>query len=514
MEQLTKTALQQLEKCIETGKKVGSPRDQVLQFISHKYIPYPWQWKFHAAAREADKEDGPVDIGLGGARGPGKSHAVLAQAGIDDCQRVDGLKCLFLRQTGISAQESFDDLVQKVLKGRIGYAKSGNILRFSNGSRILLGGFHDERDIDKYIGIEYDLIIVEELTQLTEDKYTKLRGSLRTSKDGWRPRMYTSFNPGGTGHAFVKERYIIPYRKREEKETRFIGATYKDNPGLNKEYIGYLESLTGDLGKAWREGEWDIFAGQFFQEWREGLHVCQSFLPNTNYIIVGGMDWGRAKPFSFHLAQVNRVLLDDGRKFFRVKVFLEVYGTDKTPAEWFIDINKQLRKYKIKPDHIAWIQGDPAMYTKGQDKSKSIRDQFIDANSIFGYKIKPASNDRIGGWTNYHNWLRIAPDGQPYYLVAENCINLIRTLPELIHDENKVEDVDSDSEDHAADDQRYMLKKIKWIDAGVGKVIHPIAKTQYMQIAPHFINHKQLSVDLDIFAEPEGTNTLGAIVRN
>lgn len=290
-----------LEVCIKTGRDAGCPRDQISTLVSSGYIPLPWQWGFHAASRLADMEGGPVDIGLGGARGPGKSHAILSQVGLDDCQRVSSLKGLFLRQTGIAAKESFDDLVNKTLKGRVNYEKTGNNLRFPNDSKILLGGFKDEGDIDKYVGIEYDFIVVEELNQLTEDKYTKLRGSLRTSKPDWRPRMYTSFNPGGKGHAFVKSRYIEPNRSGTEKQTRFLGSTYTSNPYLNKEYTDYLESLTGDLGKAWREGEWDLFAGQAFTELERAVHIVKPFELPSHTKYWAGFDWGYNHPIGFVL---------------------------------------------------------------------------------------------------------------------------------------------------------------------------------------------------------------------
>lgn len=494
--------------CIQTAKDSGCPRDQVEQFIKVGYIPLPWQFKFHAAAREADTSNGPVDIGAGGARGPGKSHVVLAQAGLDDCQRIPNLKGLFLRQTGISAQESFDDLVLKVIAGHVAYRKTGQTLKFENGSRILLGGFQDEGDIDRYIGIEYDFIIVEELNQLTSDKYTKLRGSLRTSKSNWRPRMYTSFNPGGIGHAFVKERYVVPHREGTETQTRFIPSNYRFNPYLNREYLDYLEGLTGDLAKAWREGEWEIFAGQFFSEWRESLHTCRSFMPNPKrHVIVGGLDWGRTgRPshqgaFSFHLAEVSRVDLE-GNRFHRVRPFLEVYGKEKSPRQWWDEIKIQLKRFEITTDDIAWIQADTSIFVPGEDTSKAISDQFIDADAGFGHRLKKASKDRIGGWTNYHTWLMIAPDGLPYYQVADNCYHLIRTLPELIHDETKVEDVDTDGEDHAPDEQRYMLKKIKHIDAAVGRMNHPQPTTQRMNPTAQFIAGKQVSVNIDRWSTP------------
>jgi len=482
-----------LMKCLVTAKAAGVPKDQANIFITSGYIPLPWQWEFHATARKADKVDGPVDIGVGGARGPGKSHAVLAQAGFDDCQRIPKLKGLFLRQTGVAAKESFDDLIEKVLQGRIVYTRATNTLKFPNGSRIVLGGFKTASDIDKYIGIEYDFIIVEELNQLTGDKYLKLRGSLRTSKPNWRPRMYTSFNPGGIGHGHVKERYITPFRDGRQKETRFIGATYLSNPYLNKEYIQFLKSLTGDLAKAWREGEWDIFAGQFFKEFRYNLHVVKPYkvVKTADNVIIGGMDWGRTAPFAFTLTEVIVVTLD-GNKFYRARTFFEVYGTDKTPREWAEIIKEKLKDRELKLDNIVWIRGDPAMFTKGQDMSISIADQFKNE----GISIKPASNDRIGGWENLHNWMSISPDGLPYWMITENCINLIKELPELVHDENKVEDVDTEGIDHASDASRYCFKHLKWIDAKLGGV-------RYKQISPAIKKRSPLYYEGQIMPDPQ-----------
>src|SRR3990167_2894771 len=267
-----------LELCIQAAKDSGSPRDQVENFISRGYTPLDWQWSFHAAARAADLSDGPVEIGAGGARGPGKSHAIFAQSALDDSQRVPGLKTLFIRKTAISAKESFGDLIDRILKSKIAFDISNNIISFANESRILLGGFHSEDDIDKYVGVEYDEIVLEELNQLTEEKYEKLRGSLRTSKPGWRPRVYASFNPGGVGHNFVKTRFVLPHRLQEETTTRFIPATFEQNTYLNTEYIDYLKGLQGDLGRAWREGDFDLFAGQFFKEFSQKIHVCEPFV--------------------------------------------------------------------------------------------------------------------------------------------------------------------------------------------------------------------------------------------
>lgn len=454
--------------CLQIAKDLNVPKDQAKRLIECGYIPYPWQWKFHSVAREADVTGGPIDIGLGGARGPGKSHAVLSQAALDDCQRIPKLKGLFLRQTGIAAQESFDDLVEKVVVGHVAHKKSGPVLKFPNGSRILLGGFQDEKDIDKYIGIEYDFIIVEELNQLTEDKYTKLRGSLRTSKPNWRPRMYTSFNPGGIGHQFVKERYVLPHRESREKDVKFVPSTYLENPNLNREYIDYLESLTGDLGKAWREGDFDLFAGQFFKVFRYTTHVVSPFIPYKESVIVGGLDWGRVDNFSFHLAEVERIDTE-GTHFFRSKIFCEIYGTEKTVPEWVEKIKEKLRFYNLKLSDIAWIRADTQIFNKNIDASVlDIYTQFVNCDERFRTLLRPANKDRIGGWENLQNWFSIAPDGKPYLQITADCTNAIRVIPSLIHDEHKVEDVDQKGENDAADSIRYLHMSLKWIDGKVG----------------------------------------------
>lgn len=466
---MTRNLSKLYENCMKVGIKAGCPRDQIERLVVvADYIPYPWQWRFHAAAREADLPDGPVDIGAGGARGPGKSHVVMSQVALDDCQRVEGLKCLFLRQTGVSAQESFDDLIDKAIKGRTEYYKTKNSLKFPNGSRILLGGFADEKDIDKYIGIEYDIIIVEELNQLTKDKYDKLRGSLRTSKPNWRPRMYTSFNPGGVGHVFVRDRYVIPFRLGKQKETRFIPSTYKENPSLNKEYITYLESLSGDLGKAWREGDWDLFAGQYFSEWRYDIHVCEPFRIPLTWKIFRSIDpSGRNGITSCHWYALD----PDGN----VWVFREYYygvGVPKLEGgkiEIGRDIDEHAKAiYTLSTDEDGtpteeyyYTVIDTAAFSKAGYSETTA--EIYERHGVNG--LVPAAKERVIGWNAVHYYLRWDLSTPPKIHIFNTCVNIIRTLPVLQHDEKHPEDLDSTGEDHAADELRYLLRTLREVKA-------------------------------------------------
>jgi len=481
MEQQTQSQIQiheALTRCIQIAYAAGSPRDQVQRFISSAHYPYPWQWRFHAQAREADKLDGPVDIGAGGARGPGKSHTVLAQVGLDDCQRVDGLKCLFLRQTGVAAQESFNDLVDKVLRGRISYKKTGASLVFANKSKILLGGFKDENDIDKYIGIEYDIIIVEELNQLTEEKYAKLRGSLRTSKEGWRPRMYTSFNPGGIGHEFVKARYVTPYRRGEQKQTRFIPSTYKDNPRLNKEYIEYLEGLTGDLGRAWREGDFDIHAGTAFPEFLRRIHVMRPLIPSLEFNHYLSIDWGtsssRPHAFAAYLHAIVPMKTEAGDSFMRVITYKEWAGNETTPDVWAEKIYKDCIEMGVKPTRG---DVDDMMFDHTSSYSTSIARLFTNKwTQLHGNEswltLTPGVKNRIARKATVHNWLSIGPDEMPYWMMTENCIWLAETIPKLQIDKNDLEKVDTDGPDDPFDSCGYFLQKVKFVSIKPGPMLY------------------------------------------
>ena len=431
-----------LINCINTAKRIGVARDQAERFLKHGYAPLPWQWKFHTLARECDKADGPVKVGVGGARGPGKSHGVFAQVALDDCQRQSGLKGLFLRQTGTAARESFGDLVIKVLFKRIQYHynRAESILYFPNSSRIVLGGFHDERDVDKYIGIEYDFIAIEELNQLTHSRVERLLGSMRTSKPNWRPRLYASFNPGGIGHDYVKRLFVEPART-VETQTRFIPARYSDNPWLNKEYIQYLEDLGGSLGRAWRDGDFDIFEGQYFSEWREEKHVVEPFeIPDT-WRRIRCIDHGRTAPTACLWGAIDY----DG-KIYWYREYHKV-GVDA-------DVNAQAIAQLSEGENYDFTVLDSACFSH-TGSGETIGE--IYARNDVAAMPSPKKN-RLAGWSLFHEYLRLDEETTPRMLFFKTCYNAIRTIPTLIHDERHPEDLDTSGEDHEVDAISYGLQ--------------------------------------------------------
>ncbi len=354
-------------------------------------------------------------------------------------------------------------------------------------------------DPSKYMSTEFAGEFVEEMTRNRYQTFEDLRNRLRYPGIDEVKFMGAS-NPGGIGHGWVKKLFIDRNSDDIEQERFFyVHANAYDNKYISKEYIKQLESLPEQQRKAYLEGSWDVFAGQFFTEWRSH-HVCKYYFPLKSNVIVGGLDWGRADPFATEFTEIKTVEYN-GQKFFRATTFVEIYGTERTPKEWGKVIEDTLKESSLTLHDISWMRCDTQIFNPGLDKSKSIADQFIDYNEKFRTLLKPASKERIGGWENLHNWLSMAPDGLPYWQIAQNCNNLIRTLPSLVHDENKVEDVDQAGEDHAPDAVRYQFKHLKWIDAKLGGVVHPGGQRLQLRTA-EFVGSKQVSIDLSAWETP------------
>ncbi len=435
----------ELQRCTDTAAAAGCPQDQVRNFLSVGYVPNPKAWQFHALAREADKEDGPTDILIGGARGGSKTHSIFAQVAHDDCQRWRGIKVLFLRKVKHRATESFEDLTLRILRYQANAYANGKV-SFPNGSRIIVGGYNTEKDIDGYLGIEYDIIVIEEATQISQTQLDKIKGSLRSSIPGFRARLYMSTNPGGIGHVYFKKTFVIPYMNGlRQGRYRFLPMTYLDNPWLHQEYIDYLLGLTGSLGKAWRDGSWDVFEGQAFPAFDPTIHVIKPFELDLSWIRKRGIDWGFTAPFSVHWGAFPPT------PWPRVYVYRGLRQTGLTVPRQA----QLIQQYSPPGERIAFTYADPSMWARktAADIITSTADEYRDN----GITLTPADNNRLSGKRKIDSLLEIQPDGLPGIMFFETCESIIQTFPELIHDEDNPEDVDTEQDDHDYDSLRYLL---------------------------------------------------------
>lgn len=397
--------------------------------MSLGYVAQPKQLLFHAAARACDKPNGPTEIGFGGARGPGKSHAMLAQIGLDDCQRQPGLKALILRKVGKAVRESVQDMVPRIFhQVAHQFNRSDGTISFANDSRIILGHYKDERDVDNYLGLEYDIIGIEEATTLSAKKDEIIGTCLRTSKSNWRPRKYSTTNPGGIGHQWYKKRYIDPFRSGNEITTRFIPATSADNRFLNPEYRLTLDRLVGWMRKAWRDGDWNISAGQFFTNWNESAHIIDRVEVGSAWPMWLGFDYGYNHwTICYLLTQT-----DDG-----VIIALDEHAARRTQIATHIELlDAMLTRNNVRKDRLTAMVAGHDIFSKDQN-GKTIADEY----AIGGYRFTPAAISRINGAAEMTARLGEIPALPPTLKITQRCTRLIECLSNLQHDPDNPEDV-------------------------------------------------------------------------
>ena len=446
------------ERYFLMGRRVGCPKDQMDRFQAADVIFQQRQLAASAAARLCDRVDGPTAIGYGGARGGGKSHWLLGQMGVDDCQRIPGLKCLLLRKVGKANLEHFEDLRRKLFT-RLPHEFSAfrGILTFKNGSRIIAGHFQNEKDIDAYLGLEYDVIGIEEATTLTARKYQDITTCCRTSKPNWRPRIYSTTNPGGVGHGWYRNRFILPFQAGKEIDTRFIAARVTDNRWNNPEYIRVLQGLSGWQRRAWLDGDWDIAAGQFFTTLRREVHFISDFDDTRAREWFCAMDYGFA-----HYTVVLLGCTDGDGNIFVVDEHAERLWL---PQRHAAGIKAMLARHKIGDRKLD--VGDLKRFVAGADVFSRQSDGTTIAAQYakLGINLRCANTDRLNGWAELMTRFGDVDAGiQPTLFVHQRCGRLTETLPALQHDPNRPEDVlkiDADDDgiggDDAADCLRYLV---------------------------------------------------------
>jgi hypothetical protein len=460
----------------QDGLAAGCAPDQMTHFIRAGIILQPRQLAASAAARQCDRPDGPIAIGYGGARGGGKSHWLVAQMGADDCQRIPGLKCLLLRKSGKSNNENFEDLRRRIF-ATLPHAcnASKGVLTFANGSRIVTRHYQHEKEIDAFLGLEYDVIGIEEATTLTYRKYQDILTCLRTSISGWRPRLYSTTNPGGVGHAWYHKIFILPCERGGETVTRFIPARVTDNQFINPGYQDTLANLTGWQRAAWLDGDWNIASGQFFHTFRHDVHVIKDFDRNTIVEWIGGMDYGFT-----HYTVVLLAGRDAADNLFIVDEYAE---RNAIPQQHVLGIKAMCQRHQLLVGNLNQARlGEASALRVRHDPPYSYRLRQISAGgdlfsnrfdgstldahySSLGIPIRPAHTNRVQGLAEIQQRLGDPSAGiKPTLFIHERCQHLLNCLPFLQHDPDHPADVlktnvneEGLGGDDAADALRYLV---------------------------------------------------------
>ena len=417
----------------------------------------------------------------GGSAGGGKSDALICEALRQ--VHIPYYKGLILRKTYPQLEELIDKSLRYYPSAypRAKYNVSTHTWTFPSGAKILFRSLQHSKNKTDFQGQAYDFIAFDELTHFTYDEYSYLFSRNRPNGAGTRVYIRSTGNPSGIGHGWVKERFITaskpmtpikqtvrwynPDGSMQEVENYriFVPSTVWDNPALlanDPMYISRLASMPEAERNALLYGDWNSFSGQVFTEWRDnpdhyldrvGTHVIAPFRIPKDWKIWCGLDWGYARPYSIGYYAVDY----DGR-LYRIA---EIYGCNGTPntgvKEEPTAVALKMKELEQTDPNLKGRQilrvGDPAIWQE-DGRGHSIGSLFEKERIYFDL----GDHARLSGKMQCHYRLTMDEEGLPMFYVFNTCKNFIRTIPNLVYDETHVEDVDTDGEDHAYDEWRYI----------------------------------------------------------
>ena len=434
------------------------------------------------------------EVFYGGARGGGKTEGSIGDWLQHSGQYGEHATGVFFRRTLKQLEEVIARTQELYTKIGAKYNEQKSTWVMPGGGRLKFRYLEKDRDAQEYQGHSYTRVYVEEATNFpSAAPINLLRGTLRSAA-GVPVGMRLTGNPGGPGHHWVKARYITPdprgYRVIPEDflglngetltlERVFIPSKLNDNRLLQQNdpfYVARLRQAGSEaLVRAWLEGNWDLVDGAFFDCWNPTLHV----LPNTwlhripNYALrFRAFDWGYAKPFVCGWYAVSDGTW--GLPEEAIVKYREWYGSIGKPNEGcrltpdIVAQGIRARELVPNPDHsdvdhplieerIAYGSADPSIFIR--DGGPSI----METMAANGVSWRRADNKRVPGWAEMRRRL-VGVDGKPllYFLAA--CDDSIRTIPTLQVDETDPEDLDTEAEDHAADETRYACMSRPWTE--------------------------------------------------
>lgn len=385
------------------------------------------------------------EVLFGGAAGGGKSFGQVIDAFLY-ALKYPGSKQILFRRTFPELDKSIIRTALEVYPREVfRYNASSHTGRFANGSILDFGYCDNEKDVYRYQSAEFDVIRFDELTHFTEDMYIYLLSRLRGAND-FPKSVKSSTNPGGVGHTWVKERFIDigpPDRvHRMENGTRlFLPSKIQDNFFLMKRdphYLERLHNLSEKDKKALLYGEWDIFDGQYFEEFSREKHVVAPFEIPADWRVYRAMDYG------LDMLAVLWIAVDSLRRCY---VFRELCR----PNTVISDGARLVRE--LTDEQVRLTYAPPDLWTRSQESGRSKADLFREG----GLVLHKSSNNREAGWLCIKELLRPDSSGEPRLKIFSTCTELIRCLPALQYDSKKPTDCATEPHEitHAPDALRY-----------------------------------------------------------
>ena len=413
---------------------------------------------------------------FGGSRGGGKSDAILGEWAQHANQHRQHAIGLVVRRNAKQLVELFERakvLYRPIGAQFVGSPEGGGMrVTMPGGARLTFAHLERDSDAENYQGFNLTRLFIEEAGNFPSPvPIMKLKATLR-SGHGVPCRMRLTGNPGGPGSQWLRARYIDPAPLGNtiitDPETGlqrvYIPSRVHDNPYLGPEYVANLRSSgSPELVRAWLDGDWNVVAGAFFPEFEVARHVVAPRSLPAYWTRFRSFDWGSARPFCVQWWAVSDGELAEFPRGALI-CYREWYGSNGQPNVGLRLTAEEVgagiaarEAGDVQRDKQMFGVADPAIFTA--DGGPSIGERMQRAGAAF----RPADNTRVGrngamgGWDQLR--ARLKGDGTtPGMFVFSTCVDLIRTLPALQHDEARPEDLDSDGEDHAADAARYALQ--------------------------------------------------------
>ena len=444
------------------------------------------------------------DVFFGGARGGGKTYGLLghflAKASLNAGKGgVGHFRGLLIRRT----YPELEDVIfnaKNVYRGLGEWKQQAKMFVFNDkgpyrGATLRFSYLDKDKDADRYQGHAYQWIGIEEAGNFaTPYAIDLLRATLR-SGTGSQTYLVMTGNPGGVGHNWLKAEYVAPGVPNEPftieiknpttgtvtRTTRiFIPSRLEDNRALIKHDPQYKERIINAtagkpwLLKAWLEGDWNIISGGAWDDvWNEEKHVMRPFAVPDSWNVYRSFDWGSSRPFSvgwWAVSDGTRVQLPEGNMVFPAGTLIRIhewYGCTGKPDEGLrlvdSDVAKEIKRIEIETNLLKnrIVQpgpADPMIFNIRPDR-RSIHDSYVEHGIMF----VPGHNEpgsRVPRWQRFRHLLKAAADSDPEkpgLYVFETCRDFIRTIPVMQRCKRNPDDVDTDSEDHIADESGYMV---------------------------------------------------------
>ena len=397
---------------------------------------------------------------FGGAAGGGKSYGQLVDALLFALEYPKSKQIIFRR--------TFPDLEKSLIRVSLeiypmtiaNYNSSKHTWTFNNGSIIDFGYIAHENDVYQYQSAEYDIIRFDELTHFTEYMYVYMISRCRGA-NGYPKGLKSSTNPGGVGHTWVKKRFIDigePNAVHEcinengTKTTRiFIPSLVQDNKFLlesDPDYVTRLDNLPEKERRALKYGDWDIFDGQFFSEFKRSVHVIKPFEIPKNWNRYIALDYGLDK------FAVLFIAIDERNKAY---VYNYIHKENLIVSE-----AAQMLKSYMRNNNYKYIFAPPDLWNRNRDTGKSTAEIFNNN----GILLSKASNNRESGWLAVKEWLKIRKIRHEQtgklievsdLVIFNNILPLIEYLPQIQIDEKNPNDCATEPHEltHICDALRY-----------------------------------------------------------